>query len=130
MKRSLLPLIIAAFFAGCATPSQEDLARADYGPYPSDYESIVKRHLSNSLKDPDSAQYRFLNTPKSGWNGLGGVKYGWIVCAQVNAKNSYGGYVGFRPAYFMIKNGLVIDATVGDGNYGDAIAQGKCQKFI
>lgn len=38
------------------------------------------------LKDPSSAQFQWLPIAKSG-----------IYCGRVNAKNSYGGYTGFRP---------------------------------
>lgn len=130
MKTFLCMAAVLAMLTGCATPTPEELSIADYGSYPSNYERIIKNYLRSSLKDPDSAQLTFLNSPKSGWNGLGGAKYGYIVCAQINGKNSFGAYVGYRPAYFMIKNDVVIDATLGDGKYGDAIAQGKCKKFV
>ncbi len=114
---------------GCATPTAADLERADYGFYPTDFESTIRAHLRSQLKDPDSAQISFLNSPKSGWYALGGLKYGYVVCAQINSKNSFGAYVGYRPAYFMIRNDIVIDFSLGDGNYGNAIVQGKCKAF-
>jgi hypothetical protein len=43
-----------------------------------------KTAVLNSLKDPDSARFR--NT------SVNGATY----CGEVNAKNSYGGYVGFK----------------------------------
>lgn len=47
----------------------------------------VKMLVSSTLKDPDSARFR-------------GVKAKWgTVCGEVNAKNSYGGYVGYRRFY-------------------------------
>ena len=130
MKSILAFLAIATSVVGCAAPTSQELAAADYGPYPDDHEQIIKNYMQSFLKDPESARYQFLNSPKSGWNSLGGKKYGYIVCVNVNAKNSYGGYVGNRMSYFMINNGRVIDASHGDGNYGDAIVQGKCNKFI
>lgn len=47
----------------------------------------LKKVISSTLKDPDSSQFRalFLNSSKT------------ALCGEVNAKNSYGGYVGFRP---------------------------------
>jgi hypothetical protein len=46
----------------------------------------AKAVVRNALTDPDSANFRDVYlTPK-----------GVIVCGQVNAKNRYGGYVGFR----------------------------------
>lgn len=48
---------------------------------------VVKMFIANSLKDPDSAKFR-------------GVKMKWgTVCGEVNAKNSYGGYAGYRRFY-------------------------------
>ena len=46
-----------------------------------------KKAITNQLKDPESAQFR----------GLRVVSYagGAVVCGEVNAKNSYGGYGGF-----------------------------------
>jgi len=127
----LVLFTLVATLSGCAAPlTQEELASADYGKYPSDYENIIKSYMDIRLKDPDSARYQFLNTPQTGWNRLGGKKFGYIVCVYINAKNSFGGYVGNRINYFMINNGNVIDALHGDGNYGDAIVQGACKNFI
>ena len=48
---------------------------------------VVKMSIAKSLKDPDSAKFR-------------GVKLKWgTVCGEVNAKNSYGGYAGYRRFY-------------------------------
>lgn len=43
----------------------------------------------NQLKDPLSAQFRKVRVVPYG-NGK-------VVCGEVNGKNSYGGYVGFKP---------------------------------
>ena len=125
MHKIITILALAALLLGCATPTQQELAAADYGSYPADFETIIKSYMQATLKDPESARYQFLNSPKSGWNGFGGVKYGYVVCVRINAKNSYGGYVGNRMSYFMIRNGRVIDASHGDGNYGEAMVQGE-----
>lgn len=44
--------------------------------------------VKRQLKDPESA--RFQNIRLSAYNG------GLVLCGELNAKNSYGGYVGFR----------------------------------
>lgn len=31
--------------------------------------------------------------------------YGWVIMFEVNAKNSYGAYVGFRTRYLVLNNG-------------------------
>lgn len=55
-------------------------------------EAAVKKataSVANSLKDPSSAQFRNVR--------IASYKGGSVVCGEVNGKNSYGGYVGFRP---------------------------------
>ena len=116
MKCTIAIATITLFIGGCATPpTQQELAAADYGTYPDNFEQIIKNHMTSILKDPDSARFQFLNNPKKGWNGLGGKKFGYVSCVNINAKNSYGGYVGSRMSYFMIRNGKIIDFSHGDG---------------
>ena len=55
------------------------------GALPDDYKTIVDEALAGSLKDPDSRKLVFGKT-KAG-----------LVCGDVNAKNSFGGYTGFVP---------------------------------
>lgn len=57
----------------------------------------AQEFFKKSLKDPDSAQFRnVLYFEKTGSSG----KPNKNVCGEINAKNSYGGYVGFQPFYF------------------------------
>lgn len=49
----------------------------------------LRELLLASLKDPGSAQFTNLTLKES--------SAGKVLCGQVNAKNSYGGYVGARP---------------------------------
>lgn len=106
------------------------MATADYGSYPSQYKAVVEGYLHGRLKDPDSLRIQYLNAPQRGFQGLGGATYGYVVCATVNAKNSFGGYTGPRPAYFMIRNEAVVQAHIGDGSYGSAMAEGMCKNFV
>lgn len=131
MKRILAILAVCVLASGCVTPpTPREFAVADYGSYPSDYEQIVKSYMQFVLKDPESARFQFLNSPKTGWNGFGGNKFGYVVCAYINAKNSFGGYVGNRMSYFMIKNGRVIYASHSDESYNEPIVQNMCKPFI
>ncbi len=57
---------------------------------------VIRNAVGAGLKDPGSAQYEFL--PFVGQK---------VYCGRVNAKNSYGGYVGFVP--------FSTDLTVRDG---------------
>ena len=49
----------------------------------------AQRAVRNTLKDPDSAQFKdvFANYTEA---------VGLVACGQVNAKNSFGAYTGFR----------------------------------
>lgn len=38
--------------------------------------------------------------------------YGWAIPVRVNAKNSYGAYVGYQDYMFMYLNNNLIDATL------------------
>lgn len=54
----------------------------------------AKARIANLLKDPSSAQFKnvtYAPPPEGAKSGT--------VCGWVNAKNSYGGYVGFKPFY-------------------------------
>jgi hypothetical protein len=130
--RIALAAIIAGALAGCATtPPPEVLRTADYGSYPGNFESVIKDYVAGQLKDPGSAQYQFLNAPKKGYWGLGGAKYGYVVCARINAKNSFGGYTGAKMNYFMIRDGSIIDASLSaEGPYGEIMPTSKCKPYI
>jgi hypothetical protein len=132
MKQTLLAVLSVAVVSGCATtPPPEVLATADYGAYPENYEAIIREFAGGQLKDPESAQYRFMNSPKKGYWGLGGAKYGYVVCARINAKNGFGGYAGSALSYFMIHDGRIIDASIGKaGEYGELMPTTKCKPYI
>lgn len=49
---------------------------------------MAEEAVKSSLRDPGSAQFRNVSVKK--FNG------GRVVCGEVNAKNAYGGYVGFK----------------------------------
>ena len=55
--------------------------------------SAIKAAVEDKLKDPDSAQYKWRP-----WNGSE------TYCGSVNAKNSYGGYIGFTPFLALLDN--------------------------
>jgi hypothetical protein len=123
--------LLLILLAGCAiTPTQKQIDAADYGTYPANYEEIIKAYMGSILKDPESAKYQFLNAPKQGWNSVGGLKFAYIVCVNINTRNSYGGYTGNQMSHFMIKNGLVIDSTHWNSKYGDVAARELCASYI
>ena len=110
LKISLVVLFVL-LVSGCANhPSKEEIAAADYGDYPFNAESVIKSYYDETLKDPSSVMYRGFSTPEKYMLGdvFSGPKYGYLVCASVNAKNSYGAYVGYKSEGFLIKNGKIV----------------------
>jgi hypothetical protein len=68
--------------------------------------------MRETLKDPDSAQYAWnkADGPNRGYGSYAFPKdcyVGWAVCVSINAKNSYGGYVGAQRWLFIIRNNTV-----------------------
>lgn len=115
---SLLVSMVA--FIGCATytiavdyqPTPDEIATADYGGFPSDYQQIIKDFMQTRLKDPYSAQYRFDREPHKSYVSAS-TRERTIFCyresVHINAKNSYGGYTGEHDYSFYIRDGEVID---------------------
>jgi len=108
-------LTLTILLFSCAhAPTSEEIQSADYGPYPDNYEDVIKSYYSRSLFDPYSAIYTFDMSPRKGWaSGMSGASYGWVVCGTLNGKNRYGGYVGAKPIYVMIRYGSVAMAEEG-----------------
>ncbi|WP_137165392.1 hypothetical protein [Salinimonas lutimaris] len=119
MKEKLLSLCLVSFLSGCAgVPTQQEVANADYGVYPSSHESVVKNYYMMTLKDPASAQYQRVSNPQKTWlgNRIDGVTYGYLVCVTLNAKNSFGAYTGYQTDGLLIRNGKVAK-YIEDGNW-------------
>ena len=127
--RAVLSIAAVAALAGCAVNQPVDWSKADYGPYPQDYEQIVKQHMQERLKDPDSAKYQFPGKPVAGYEHIAGkTDFGWYLCPLVNAKNSYGAYTGYQQYYIMIKNGIVISSFNGAAKYQRFMVEQMCGK--
>lgn len=64
------------------------------------------------LKDPDSAKVRNVSNPIPNVvkyvPGIttGGV--GWSICGEVNAKNSYGGYTGYKWWWILVNQDRLV----------------------
>lgn len=111
MKKLIILTIICAGLASCVSaPTAEQMQNADYGNYPDNYETIIKSYMSRLLKDPVSATYD-CGSANKGWAGgglSGPIQYGYGVSCYINAKNSFGGYVGAKKYNFLIRNGQVV----------------------
>lgn len=106
---SVVSVICFLLAVGCARPpSPEEMASWNYGPYPENYEEVVKAAMVRYLIDPYSAQYHFQGRPTQGWVSKpfgGGTEHGWGGMVLINAKNRMGGYVGAKEFVYIIRDG-------------------------
>ena len=83
-------LMILLLVVGSSSAQVEDQAIAD-----------AKAKIAMKMKDPESARFTDLVAVDNG--------KGPTVCGWINAKNSYGGYVGYKPFFVMGKIAQVRD---------------------
>ncbi|TAX22773.1 hypothetical protein ELI02_28010 (plasmid) [Rhizobium leguminosarum] len=109
--------LLAVTLAGCvtATPVQSLNPSAER-------DKMIKESLSGSLKDPYSAVFGQI---KTGMASNGVIR----VCGTVNAKNSFGGYVGMMPYIGTINGGKFnLQAMASSGNEA-AFINGQCNSI-
>lgn len=108
-------LLVGLAAASCQTgpPTTDELAHADYGSPISQEDAQAKATawLGVVLKDPDSLRADW-GPVQQGWQRepLGDLYFGYRMAATVNAKNSFGGYVGARPYIFLFFDGTLAHA--------------------
>ena len=95
-------------------PSQEEMARADFGPAPDDVEKTILAWMEEVLYDPISAKMEILSPPEKSWWGNTGalmvpreIHYCWLVKTRILAKNKMGGYIGWKPYHFYFRDGKI-----------------------
>lgn len=112
MKR-LAPVVLVLMTA-CAPPTMTSSQKLETcGGAPSEGEALAAVQVyidRGGLKDPFSAQTRDIRVEGMGYiqNGFlrgGARQFGWIVSFDLNAKNSFGAYVGWRRRYLIWNNG-------------------------
>lgn len=103
MKKLLIVFWLLTLSACTTLPVKpEDEARCGPMPTFTEAQNSVQTYVDGvGLKDPSSAQVRNIRVvgPTSWYNGLingGGYSYGWRIVFDLNAKNSFGAYVGFK----------------------------------
>lgn len=62
----------------------------------------AKAAIAAQLKDPESVQFRNLRSSQAPTGAE-------LVCGEFNAKNSFGGYIGFKP-FLWSDAGVLIEA--------------------
>jgi hypothetical protein len=93
------------------SPTPEEIESAAIGPYPENYELLVRHYLHNRLYRPDEARYRFSRQPKKAYRpgySRQGTLFAWSIGAYVNAKNATGVYTGEDFHLFYVVNGRIV----------------------
>jgi hypothetical protein len=126
---AILTLAVEGLTACARMPTQQELAGLNYGPpvAQADAEAKARDYLATHLKDPYSAVYTW-QPVDSGWVKAppllgGGIDAGWVLKGTVNAKNSFGGYVGARPYQFMFYGGRLVHVWTADSDAGVLVKQ-------
>jgi hypothetical protein len=74
---------------------------------PADPQKVIRNYFSDQLKDPDSAHYQWGDLYYCRDGALSSLSIQgtqWAMDVSVNAKNSFGGYVGYQ-GYLMLFDG-------------------------
>lgn len=90
MKKVFSALVLVSTLAGCVSqPVQERVIVTKKRDLTDPEKQIIENSVKDRLKDPDSAMFKL---PKVNEDGKPDT-----YCGLVNAKNSYGGYTGYKP---------------------------------
>lgn len=126
MRRMMALIIATAMLGGAPAAGQARLG--DQATKPDSLErKAIQDKIGETLKDPYSAQYTFerWGIPQASFRGATRT-----VCGTVNAKNSFGGYVGKRA--FMVTtaragdNFDLSDLEVASTEVEDTIVNSQC----
>jgi hypothetical protein len=139
MRRVLTALAVvgvgAILAAGCKSPpTQEEMAKYNYGPRPDDYQKLIRDYLSPKLVDSANAIVEFKAGPRELYQQdttLRSLQYGWGVCVFVNDKNTRGAYDGPYPMVFFIRDGKIVAVNGGsdDNVIGWRYARTGCNEL-
>ena len=104
--------VAAASLSACGTikPDPVQISATSFAPAPTDDEvmAAVRTHERAKLKDPYSAIYE-CGRPRKAWtNVFGRIIYGWAVACTVNAKNSFGAYIGAQPRGYLFQGPAIV----------------------
>ncbi len=100
MTKQLLTILSVALLTACEMP--QPIIRNSLPPSTANKSQITKakQEASSQMKDPSSVEFRNVEGYKRGDTGL------VAICGEINAKNSYGGYVGYK--HFTSVAGIVL----------------------
>lgn len=122
MSQRLILTLAALALGGCAHDAREEGERfyASMAPRVAVFETQPKREraialaraaLELSLKDAESARYKWGEMRKAHRGDFSTGVYGWALVVLVNAKNSFGAYTGYQSHYIFIEADSAVDIT-------------------
>jgi hypothetical protein len=124
MRVTSFAALVLLAFATPVTAHKVETAFSDLGLEPEDPIGATKKLMLDELRDPDSAQYRFIGIHpahcKAGWAKGNNGWTGYAATVEINAKNAMGGYVGFASYTVLFINGYAWKSIEGTefGAYG------------
>ncbi len=121
MKKFIFAAAAALTLSACVEPIPKAELPVQKASIPQSTVNMVHAVMREKMKDPESAKFRRLVTYRS---GLGDQ----IICGEYDAKNSYGGYTGYKNYYARVRGGeILIMHTDSTGSYTDYAHQGCAQ---
>ena len=133
MKQAKL-MLFAPLLIGASLPAPKTPDVIDYGA-PISYEDGVQlgeELVKSGLLDPDTAKFKwpYVFVPFTERLPLSKRTTGFATCFSYNAKNAYGGYVGYEQYRIVIRDGKVIDLQkVSDLRFVPDICKELIEKF-
>lgn len=109
MTRLTIIACVVALLCGCGESAAQKEARIQVN-----MKVTAEGYVRAKLKDPDSAQFQnqFISSKDA-------------ACGEVNAKNSFGGYTGFKRYVSAGRDLTVLESDAGAGEF-DAAWQRAC----
>lgn len=121
MGKLLMNLLFAGLLLAAQATSHLPADYVDVGPPPEDPIGATKKAMASILRDPDSAEYRFLGIHpakcKAGWAKRNSGWQGWAATIEINGKNAFGGYTGFETHTVLFVGEGVVQVLDGP-NFG------------
>lgn len=141
---SLCLLAACAYTPPSAQVSMKAVRSENYGVYPKNYQRQIRQYLNDTLLDPDSAKIR-IGTPHKVFQPYNPLAYTYppktpkelktnqyyVVCAEVNAKNTFGGYTGWQTKIYRFEDGGIKEEGLLDSYHTDfAVCRSQDEVFI
>lgn len=103
LKISFVAAMAMLVLGGCG-PSEKESAAAKDAAEQAAMTTAMKDELTRMLKDPGAAQFRDERL----------TAFGAALCGEVNSKNSFGAYGGFKRFVVVKPVGAYLDGEGGD----------------